>query len=312
MNDKIQMDKRVVIFGFGAQGKAQALNLKDSGWEVTVYLRPESPRIAEAREAGILVQTDARRAAAEALVAVLLIPDGEQPPFYKEVLDGHLPKGAMLLFAHGFSIHYERIVPRPDLDVALAAPMAQGATVRSDFAAGSGVPVLLAVSQDATGRAQERATAYARGISRAGPFIDTTFAEEVETDLFAEQAVLCGGMPELVRAAFDTLVEGGANPQIAYFCCLKELRAIVALMDSHGIAGMRGRISDTALYGALTRGPRVAGQDSREQMRRILEEIRSGEFARELKEEQEGGKETLRRLRDADLCHPIEAFSRRH
>ncbi|HPQ82024.1 MAG TPA: ketol-acid reductoisomerase [bacterium] len=301
--------EKTTIFGFGAQGEAQALNLKDSGRFVSVFLRPESPRVLKAKNAGMSLSTDPRLAATESDVAALLLPDGSQPTFYREVLEKSLPKGAMLVFAHGFAIHYEKIVPRPDLDVALVAPMAQGATVRSDFLAGGGVPMLIAVAQDATGKARERAMHYARGISRGGPFIETSFAEEVETDLFAEQAVLCGGMPELVKAAFDTLAEGGANPLIAYLCCLKELRAIVSLMDEHGIAGMRDRISDTALYGALTRGPIIVGKKTREELRRVLKEIRSGSFAEELTKELESGAENLRRLKDVARRHPMEKFS---
>lgn len=305
------MEANIVVFGFGAQGGAQARNIHDSGRSVSVCLPEGSPRIQEVREAGLPLLTDATRAAREATVASLLIPDREQPAFYREVLDLHLPKGALLVFAHGFNIHYRQIVPRPDLDVVLAAPMAQGATVRSAYSAG-GVPCLIAVAKDATGRARDRAHGYARAISRQGPLIDTTFKEEVETDLFAEQAVLCGGMPELVRAAFETLVEKGYSADIAYFCCLRELKAIVDVVDRHGIAGLYERISDTARYGALTRGPRVIDDHVREGMRSALDEIRSGAFARELIEEHASGgrkmEEALKRVQG----HRIEELHRRH
>ena len=297
--------EHIVIFGFGAQGSAQALNLRDSGRDIGICLKPGSRRQAEVREAGLLVTTDARKAAREATIAALLVPDGAQPPLYREVLEPFLPRGAMLVFAHGFAVHYRQIVPRPDLDVALVAPMAQGATVRADFTAGGGVPVQIAVAQDATGHARERAHAYAEGVSR-GPFIGTTFAEEVETDLFAEQAVLCGGMPELVRAAFETLVEAGVSPEIARISCLHELRAIIAVMDRHGIAGLHDRISDTARYGALTRGPRIIGRETREAMRTALAEIRSGAFAKELIEESAKGHPRTKALADGERRHPIE------
>ena len=310
MSDKFQLDERIVVFGFGAQGSAQAMNLKESGRDVSVFLRGQSRRLVEAREAGMLVSSDPGGAAREARVAALLIPDGAQPAFYREVLEPHLPPGALLLFAHGFAIHYRQIAPRNDLDVALCAPMAQGAAVRGDFVSGGGVPVLIAVAQDATGRAIERAKNYAEGISRSGPFIETTFAEEVESDLFAEQAVLCGGMPELVHAAFETLVDGGYDPRIAYFSCLRELRAIVAVMDRHGIAGLMERISDTALYGALTRGPRLIDSGVRARMREALEEIRSGSFAKELVEDAQNGQPVLKKLVEHLKGHPIEGVHR--
>lgn len=304
-------DERITVFGFGAQGSAQAKNLQDSGRSVSVFLRPGSPKAALAREAGLFVIADAIEAARKASTAALLIPDGDQPAFYREYLKPHLPPGALLVFAHGFSLQYRQIVPRPDLDVVLVAPLAQGETVRSAYAEGA-VPCLIAVAQDASGRARERTLEYARAISPRGELIDTTVREEVETDLFAEQAVLCGGVPELIRAAFETLVEGNVSPDIAYFCCLRELRAIVEIMDRHGIAGLHERISDTARYGALTRGPRIIGAHVRDRMREALGEIRSGAFARELIGEREAGepriREALKRIQD----HPIEALHRRH
>lgn len=307
----LQQDPRIIVFGFGAQGSAQALNLRDSGMSVGVFLRPESPRIAPAREAGLLVLTDPQKAAQTADIAVVLLPDGEQPAFYGQLLHRWLPRGALVVFAHGFGIHYRLITPREDLDVALVAPMAQGETVRADFVAGRGVPCLLAVHQDATGKAIGRARAYARGISKTGPCIDTTFQEEVESDLFAEQAVLCGGLPELVRAAFDTLIDNGYQESIAYYSCLRELRAIVRIMDQHGITGMRRRISDTARYGALTRGRRVIDSSVRKHMRVLLEEIRSGAFTQELLADRQAGHPALREAEDRDREHPIEQAHKR-
>lgn len=302
------MNANIVVFGFGPQGRAQAKNLRDSGQLVSVFLRGGSPRSQEVREENLPLFTDPAKAAREAGIAALLIPDREQPAFYHDALAPHLPPGALLVFAHGFSLHYRQIAPRPDLDVVLVAPMAQGDAVRTVYPAG-GVPMLIAVAQDATGRARERACEYARAISPKGPLIDTTFEEEVETDLFAEQAVLCGGLPELVRAAFDTLVEKGYSPDIAYFCCLRELKAIVDVMDRHGIAGLHQRISDTARYGALTRGPRIIDENVRVRMRQALDEIRSGAFAKECIEAKAAHiDEMLQRAKD----HPIEQAHRQH
>lgn len=305
-------DESIVVFGFGAQGSAQALNLKDSGRRISVCLPPGSPRAAQVKEAGLMLQADAASAAKAAQIAALLIPDREQPPFYKESLEPNLPRNAALLFAHGFTVHYRQIVPRPDLDVILVAPMAQGEAVRGEFLAGAGAACLIAVAQDSTGRARERAIAYAKAMSRGGPFIDTTFAEEVESDLFAEQAVLCGGLPELVRAAFDTLVKKGCNPDIAYHCCLKELKAIVALLDRHAIAGMRLRISDTARYGAYTRGPRVIDEHARAELARILEEIRSGAFAREFTNDRQRAKAVMDEGAKRDGEHLIERIHKKY
>lgn len=302
--------ERTCIFGFGIQGSAQAMNLFESGWPVTVCLRPKSPRIVRAREADLPVQTDPLRAARETSIAVLLLPDAEQPSLYRDFLGPELPPGSLMIFAHGFSIHYRLILPRADIDVALVAPLAHGETLRSEYHEGRGTPCLIAIAQDASGKATARALAYAKGIARDGPFITTTFAEEVETDLFSEQAVLCGGVPELVRAAFETLVSAGYQREIAYACCLRELRAIASVMELHGIAGMRERISDTARFGALTRGPRIIGEEARKTLRRILEEIRSGAFAQELAEEQRAGSSRVREGNEADRLHDIEAVHR--
>jgi len=297
---------RIVVFGFGSQGRAQAANLRDTGLNVSVFVRETSSRVSSARESGIAVITDPREAASRAECAVVLIPDSEQPRFYKEALEPHLPKGAMLVFAHGFAIHYQGIVPRPDLDCVLAAPLSHADALRSEFIKLRGVPCVVAVAQDATGRARAKTEAYAHAICGAGPFIRSTFAEEVETDLFAEQAVLCGGMPELVRAAFDTLVEAGYNKEIAYVSCLRELRAIVDLMSRGAIAGMLGSVSDTARYGAITRGPRVIGAPVREELKKVLTEIRSGQFAEELAREKEAGFARLASLMRDATGHEIE------
>lgn len=302
--------EKIVVFGFGSQGRAQSLNLKDSGMDVTVALRPKSSLIPDVKKNRIPLVTDLRRAARMADIAAVLIPDGKQPALYKNVLENNLPKGSALVFAHGLAIHYKRIVPRDDIDVILVAPLAHANAVRENYA-GGGAPMLLAVAQDATGRAKERAFRYARAISPKGRVIKTTFREEVETDLFAEQAVLCGGMPELVRAAFDTLVSAGYDREIAYLSCLKELKPIVALLDAHGIAGLRKRISDTARYGALSRGGRVIGKRTRGELHRILKEIRSGEFAKEIFGGGEKSARLLKKLSRLDETHAIERIHKK-
>ncbi len=304
--------ERVTIFGFGAQGKAWALNLQDSGFAPVVYLRPESPRAAMARDAGLTVIHDPKVAAQQCSAAVLLLPDSEQSRFYREVLAEHLPHEAALVFAHGFALHYGEITPRPDLDTLLAAPLAHGDAVRSGFSEGVGAPCVLAVAQDATGRAEDRLQHLARGVCLKGPFIASTVAEEVEIDLFAEQAVLCGGVPELAKASFDTLVENGYQEEIAYFCCLSELRAIVDLLYRHAITGMRSRISDTARYGAVTRGKRIIDDHVRTQLREILSEIRSGRFAHELIEANREGQTELNAEMARDREHAMERIHRKY
>lgn len=300
-----------VVFGFGAQGRAQALNLKEAGVTVSVFLRDKSPRASEVIEAGIGFISNPSSAAIGAHNAVLLIPDSEQPRFYAEHLQENLPNGAALVFAHGFAIHYGRIKPRPDIDVILVAPLAHADALREGFVKRSGVPCVLAVAQDATGHAWERAETYARAIAGEGPFIRSTFAEEVETDLFVEQAVLCGGMPELVRAAFDTLVEHGYNPDIAYISCLRELKPIVDLMLRESISGMRSRISDTARYGSITRGPRIIDETVRTELKDLLDEIRSGEFADELSEDERRGFPKLREAMEEESRHGIERMHKK-
>lgn len=276
--------RRICVLGFGAQGRAQALNLRDSGADVIVGLRAGSPRRAAATEAGLHVFEPVEAAAASSVI-VMLVPDTEQPAVYAEI-EPALPASSCLVFAHGFSIHYQKIVPRSDLDVVMVAPMGIGEQVREVYTRGAGVPALLAVYQDASGRARALAEAYAfaNGHGHAG-VTETTFAEETETDLFAEQAVLCGGMNHLVTMAFDTLVDAGYQPEVAYFCCLHEVRFIAEMVQRRGIAGMRESISVVAEYGDYTRGPAIVGDASRAAMRSALADIRSGRFAAELESE---------------------------
>ncbi|HXF98677.1 MAG TPA: ketol-acid reductoisomerase [Gaiellaceae bacterium] len=289
---------KVAIIGYGSQGHAHALTLHDSGVEVEVGLRPGSRSRAAAEEAGLRVATVAE-AARGAQVVSLLLPDQVQPAVYEQEIAPNLAPGAALLFAHGFNVHYGRIAPPPGHDVIMVAPKGPGHIVRRLFEEGFGTPALVAVAQDASGRALELALAYgaAIGAARAG-MIETTFAEETETDLFGEQAVLCGGVSELIRAGFETLVEAGYRPEVAYYECLHELKLIVDLIWEGGLTGMRFSVSDTAEYGDLTRGPRVIDAHVRETMRGLLEEIRSGAFAREWIAEMEAGEPRLAELRE--------------
>lgn len=301
----------VAVLGFGAQGRAQALNLRDSGVQVSVGLRPASPRRAECAGAGLEVCTPGQ-AAARADICVLLVPDEVQPKLYREALAPALRPGAALLFAHGYNIHYGRIVPRTDLDVVMVAPLGIGEQVRRQYELGRGVPALLAVHQDASGVAAALAGAYAaaNGHARAAVF-ETSFAAETETDLFAEQAVLCGGLGQLITAAFETLTEAGYPEEIAYFCCLHEVKLIADLVQSRGLAGMRQSISSTAAFGDATRGARVIGAESRGAMRALLEEIRDGRFAGELETEMQAGAPTVRAWKAAAERHPLEAVGAR-
>jgi len=273
--------KTVAIIGFGSQGHAHAQNLRDSGVTVLVSELKGTANGDRAEKAGFEILS-AAEATKRADVVMMLVPDQTQAIIYKNDVGPNLKDGATLMFAHGFNIHYGQIVPPRTVDVSMVAPKGPGHIVRRQYVEGKGVPVVIAVYQDASGKAQAQALAYAGGIGglRAGG-LDTTFAEETETDLFGEQAVLCGGAMELVTAGFDTLVEAGYQPEIAYFECLHELKLIVDLMWEKGIAGMRYSISDTAEYGDLTRGPRVIDENVRETMRELLAEIQSGEFARE-------------------------------
>lgn len=301
----------VAVLGFGAQGRAQALNLRDAGVDLVVGLRAASAHREACREAGIEVCTPAV-AAARADVCVLLVPDEVQPQLYEECLAPALRPGAALLFAHGYNIHYRRLMPRADLDVVMVAPLGIGEQVRRQYELGRGVPALLAVHQDASGRAAAVAGGYAaaNGHARAAVF-ETSFAVEAETDLFAEQAVLCGGLGQLITAAFETLTEAGYPEEVAYFCCLHEVKLIADLVQSRGIAGMRRSISSTAAFGDATRGPRVIGAASRHELRAMLAEIRDGSFAAELDAEMAAGAPTLAAWRAAAQAHPIEAVGER-
>jgi ketol-acid reductoisomerase len=302
--------KTVAIIGYGSQGHAHALNLMDSGVSVVVGLRPESGSVAKAREHGLRVAEPAD-AASEGDIIVILVPDElHRSVWESSVKDGVAP-GNMLMFSHGFSIHYGEVVPPPDVDVALVAPKGPGHLVRRQFLEGSGVPGLVAVHQDASGNALALALAYAKGIGcTRGGVIETTFKDETETDLFGEQAVLCGGVTELVRAGYETLVDAGYDPRLAYFECLHELKLIVDLMYEKGIAGMRYSISNTAEYGDMTRGKRVIGEPSRQAMKQLLSEIQAGDFAREWIAENRAGQENFKRMREDQAGHQVEVVGR--
>ncbi len=303
--------KKVTVVGYGSQGHAHANNLKDSGVDVTVGLRPGSGSAAKAEAAGLKVKA-IDEAVREADLVMVLAPDEHQAALYREQIEPNIKREAALAFAHGFNIHFQQIEPREDLDVIMIAPKGPGHLVRSTYTKGGGVPSLIAVYQDATGHAREIALAYAsaNGGGRAG-IIETSFREETETDLFGEQAVLCGGATALVQAGFETLVEAGYAPEMAYFECLHELKLIVDLMYEGGIADMRYSISNTAEYGDLTRGPRVVNQETKQEMKRILDEIRTGEFAREFILENQAGAPRLKALRRLGEEHPIEEVGQR-
>jgi ketol-acid reductoisomerase len=301
----------VAIIGYGSQGHAHANNLRDSGVEVTVGLRPGSGSAAKAEQAGLTVKP-IDEAVKSADVVMVLAPDEHQKQLYDELIEPNIRNGAVLAFAHGFNIHFGQIDPREDLDIIMVAPKGPGHLVRSTYTQGGGVPSLIAVFQDASGKAREIALSYAsaNGGGRAG-IIETSFREETETDLFGEQAVLCGGATALVQAGFETLVEAGYAPEMAYFECLHELKLIVDLMYEGGIANMRYSISNTAEYGDLTRGPRIVNQDTRAEMRRILDEIQSGRFAREFILENQAGAPSLKALRRTGRQHQIEEVGAR-
>jgi ketol-acid reductoisomerase len=298
--------KRIAILGYGSQGHAHALNLRDSGCDVVVGLRAGSQSRAEAQEEGLHV-ADIADAASHGDVVMILLPDERQADVWNaEIRDGIAP-GNLLMFAHGFSIHYGEIEAPPDVDVGMVAPKGPGHLVRRQFVDDRGVPCLMAVHHDATGRARDLVLAYASGIGggRAG-IIETTFKDECETDLFGEQSVLCGGATELVRAGYETLVEAGYDPRLAYFEVLHELKLIVDLMYEQGIQGMRSSISNTAEYGDMTRGKRVIGEETRQAMQRILADIQSGDFAREWIAENRAGGESFQRMREEAADHEIE------
>jgi ketol-acid reductoisomerase len=303
--------KNVAVIGYGSQGHAHANNLRDSGVQVVVGLRPGSASARKAENAGLTVAS-VEAAVKQADVVMVLAPDEHQARLYNEQIAPNIKEGAALAFAHGFNIHFEQIVPRADLDVIMIAPKGPGHLVRSTYTQGGGVPTLIAVYQNASGRAKELALSYAsaNGGGRAG-IIETTFREETETDLFGEQAVLCGGATALVQAGFETLVEAGYAPEMAYFECLHELKLIVDLMYEGGIANMRYSISNTAEYGDLTRGPRIVNEETKKEMKRILREIQSGEFAREFILENQAGAPTLKAKRRLGREHPIEQVGAR-
>jgi ketol-acid reductoisomerase len=298
--------KTVAIIGFGSQGHAHALNLKDSGVSVVVGLREGSQSAQQARDGGLEVLSVAEAASRGDLVQMLVPDELHRQVWEEEVRDGIAP-GNLLLFGHGFSVHYGEVDPPAEVDVALVAPKGPGHLVRRQYTEGSGVPGLVAVQQDATGNAKALALAYAKGIGcTRGGVIETTFKDETETDLFGEQAVLCGGASELVQAGFDTLVEAGYDPQMAYFECLHELKLIVDLMYEKGLAGMRYSISNTAEYGDYSRGKRVINDSVREEMKRILGEIQSGDFAREWIAENRAGQENFLRMRAEQAASQVE------
>ena len=298
--------RKVAVIGYGSQGHAHALNLRDSGIDVRVGLREGSSSKAKAEGAGLRV-LPIDQAAAEADLVMILLPDTEQKRIYDESIAPHLSDGDALFFAHGFNIRFGRITPPAGVDVAMVAPKGPGHLVRRTYEEGGGVPCLVAVSQDATGKAHALGLSYAHAIggARAG-VLDTTFDEETETDLFGEQVVLCGGLTALIKAGFETLVDAGYQPESAYFECLHEVKLIVDLMYENGIAGMRYSISDTAEYGDVTRGPRIINDQTKAEMKKILEEIRSGRFADEWIAENEAGRPNFEKLRAADREHPVE------
>jgi ketol-acid reductoisomerase len=305
------LSKTVVVIGYGAQGHAHALNLRDSGVRVLVSNRRESANGKLALEHGfeLLCKSDA---VPQADLVILAVPDEIQPQVYDKHIAPLIRRGSAVGFIHGFNIHYHTIKPSPDIDVVLVSPKAAGPFVRKQFENGGGAPCLVAVHQDATGHARDIALAWASGIGGGkGGIIETTFKDEVETDLFGEQAVLCGGLSALIKAGFDTLVDAGYPPEIAYFECLHEVKLLADLIHQGGLSWMRRQISSTALYGDLTRGPRIITEATRAEMRKILHEITSGEFAREFRKESEQGMPTVHAQRAADEKLLIESVGRR-
>jgi ketol-acid reductoisomerase len=303
--------RRIAVIGYGSQGHAHALNLRDSGLDVVVGLQPGSPSADKARAEGLTVLPPAE-AAAQAQVIMVLVPDTAAPRLYREAIGPNLMPGKTLLFAHGFNLRFGTIAPPPDVDVAMVAPKAPGHRVRELYQDGQGTPALVAVHQDASGRAWPTALAYARalGCTRAG-VLATTFAEETETDLFGEQAVLCGGVSALIKAGFETLVEAGYQPEVAYFECLHELKLIVDLIYRGGLSYMRYSISDTAEHGDYSAGPRIVTGETRAEMRRILADIRSGDYARGWIAECEAGQPWFRERRRSERAQAIEQVGER-
>jgi ketol-acid reductoisomerase len=298
--------KTIAIVGYGSQGHAHALNLKDSGMNVIVGLYPGSKSSSKAEAAGLTVKNVADAASLADFIMILL-PDEVQRTVYKEEIEPNLKEGNVLAFAHGFNIHFGQVVPPAHVDVVMVAPKGPGHLVRRTYEQGQGVPALFAVYQNASGQARDRAMAYAKGIggTRAG-VLETTFREETETDLFGEQAVLCGGLSALIKAGFETLVEAGYQPELAYFECLHEVKLIVDLVVEGGLATMRDSISNTAEYGDYTRGPRIVTEQTKVEMKKILSEIQSGQFAREFVLENLSGKAGFTAMRRQEAEHPIE------
>jgi len=303
--------RKIAIIGYGSQGHAHALNLKDSGCEVVVGLREGSKSRSKAEEAGLTVLSVAEASAAADII-MILVPDPVQPDLYKQDIAPHLSPGKTLMFAHGFNIRFYQIVPPPDVDVSMIAPKAPGHRMREVYMESGGVPALLAVHQDASGQAKATALAYAKGLgcTRAG-VIETTFAEETETDLFGEQAVLCGGVSALIKAGFETLVEAGYQPEIAYFECLHELKLIVDLIQQGGLSYMRYSVSDTAEHGDYTGGPRIITEATRAEMRRMLREIQDGTYARSWILENQAGRPFFNTMRRREQEHPIEQVGKK-
>jgi ketol-acid reductoisomerase len=303
--------KTVAIIGFGSQGHAHGQNLRDSGVSVIVANRKDSANGRLAAEKGFEL-TSVDDAVKRADLIIVTLPDEVQPEVYTKSIAPNLKAGKVLGFTHGFNVHFKTIVPPKDVDVILVAPKGPGHLVRSEFEKGGGVPCLLAVFQDATGKAREIGLAWANGVggARSG-IIETTFKDECETDLFGEQAVLCGGLASLIKAGFETLTEAGYPPEMAYFECVHEVKLIVDLIYQGGLDYMRYSISNTAEYGDLTRGPRVVNEQTKAEMKKILAEIQSGQFAREWRAEYEGGLKNFKRLYEADNSHPVEVTGRR-
>ncbi|GAB4210772.1 MAG: ketol-acid reductoisomerase [Synechococcales cyanobacterium] len=302
--------KTVAVIGYGSQGHAHALNLRDSGVNVVVGLYSGSPSWAKAEADGLVVKSVADASAVADWIMILL-PDEVQKSLFTEAIAPNLQPGNVLMFAHGFNIHFAQVVPPPDVDVIMVAPKGPGHLVRRTYLQGEGVPCLFAVHQDASGQARERAMAYAKGIggTRAG-ILETSFREETETDLFGEQVVLCGGLTSLIKAGFETLVEAGYQPELAYFECLHEVKLIVDLIVEGGLAKMRHSISNTAEYGDYTRGPRVVTDATKAEMRQILKEIQTGQFARDFVLENQAGKPGFTAMRRREAEHPIETVGK--
>jgi ketol-acid reductoisomerase len=303
--------KKIAIMGYGSQGHAHALNLRDSGQDVVIGLYKGSKSWAAAEKDGLKVAPVAD-AAKMGDVVMILLPDQTQRSVFEESIRGGLGKGTMLMFAHGFNIHFNQVVPPPDVDVTMIAPKAPGHVMRDLFTQGPGVPALVAVQQDVTGKAKDMALAYGKGVgcTRAG-VIETTFKEETETDLFGEQTTLCGGISHLIKAAFETLVNAGYQPEVAYFECMHEMKLIVDLFYQGGLAYMRYSVSDTAEYGDYTRGPRIVNDDTKAEMKKILAEIQSGEFARDWVLENQANRASFLATRKRDADHPIEEVGKR-